>query len=34
VLRQGYVVDAATSYQGGRPARSVRRSNRRRPEAD
>jgi len=33
VLRQGYVVDAATSYRGGRPARAVRRSNRRRPVA-
>lgn len=32
VLRQGYVVDAATSYRGGRPARAVRRSNRRRPD--
>lgn len=32
VLRQGYVVDAASSYLGGRPERSVRRSNRRRPD--
>jgi hypothetical protein len=32
-LRQGYVVDAAVSYRGGRPARDVRRSNRRRPES-
>jgi len=32
VLRQGYVVDAASSYRGGRPRRAVRRSNRRRPD--
>jgi len=32
VLRQGYVVDAAVSYEGGRPSREVRRSNRRRPD--
>ena len=31
-LRHGYVVDAASSYRGGRPARAVRRSNRRRPD--
>ena len=28
VLRQGFVVDAARSYVGGRPARAVRRRNR------
>jgi hypothetical protein len=32
VLQQGYVVDVSTSYRGGRPARAVRRSNRRRPD--
>jgi len=32
VLRQGYVVDVATSYRGGRPKRAVRRTNRRRPD--
>lgn len=31
-LRQGYVVDAAASYRGGRPPREVRRSNRKRPD--
>lgn len=32
VLEQGYVVDVAASYRGGRPDRAVRRSNRRRAD--
>ncbi|GAB7006223.1 RimK/LysX family protein [Nocardioides sp. AN3] len=32
VLQQGYVVDVATSYRGGRPDKTVRRSNRRRAD--
>lgn len=31
-LRQGFVVDAAASYRGGKPPRAVRRSNRKRPD--
>lgn len=31
-LRQGFVVDAAGSYHGGRPPRAVRRSNRKRAD--